>query len=41
MYKNKKGIFTISLDFELYWGMRDKTTIENYSNNLGGGGTGY
>ena len=36
MSENKQGIFTISLDFELFWGMRDKTTIENYSNNLDG-----
>jgi peptidoglycan/xylan/chitin deacetylase (PgdA/CDA1 family) len=31
-----KGVFTISLDFEMYWGMRDKVSIENYSNNLDG-----
>lgn len=30
------GVFTISLDFELYWGVRDKRTIENYSANLTG-----
>lgn len=30
------GIFTISLDFELYWGMRDKTTMENYADNIEG-----
>lgn len=28
------GIFTISLDFELYWGVRDKRSIEQYKNNL-------
>ena len=31
-----KGIFTISLDFELYWGMRDKVILDDYSNNLDG-----
>lgn len=30
----QKGIFTISLDFELYWGVRDHRTIENYGNNI-------
>lgn len=30
----KSGIFTISLDFELYWGVRDKKTIEQYQENL-------
>ena len=34
--KNFKGIFTISLDCELYWGMRDKRTITNYADNLEG-----
>lgn len=29
-----KGIFVISLDFELYWGVRDKSTIESYKDNL-------
>lgn len=32
----KKGILTISLDFELYWGVRDKRTIEQYKDNLDG-----
>ena len=32
--KNTKGIFTISLDFELYWGIRDKKTIEQYGDNI-------
>jgi len=36
MKKNKEAIFTISLDFELYWGMRDKSSIEQYSKNLDG-----
>jgi peptidoglycan/xylan/chitin deacetylase (PgdA/CDA1 family) len=30
----EKGIFTISLDFELYWGVKDKKTLENYKENL-------
>ena len=30
----QKGIFTISLDFELFWGVRDHRTIENYGNNI-------
>lgn len=32
--KNKKGVFIISLDFELMWGVRDKRTIQNYGNNI-------
>ncbi|MGI9273451.1 MAG: polysaccharide deacetylase family protein [Endozoicomonas sp.] len=28
------GCLTISLDFELYWGLRDKETIDSYKNNL-------
>lgn len=30
------GVFTISLDFELYWGIRDLVTIEQYRKNLEG-----
>ena len=30
------GAFVISLDFELYWGLRDKRTIEEYRENLDG-----
>lgn len=30
------GVFTISLDFELYWGVRDKRTLQEYQNNLEG-----
>lgn len=30
------GIFTVSLDFELYWGVRDKRTINEYAENLRG-----
>jgi peptidoglycan/xylan/chitin deacetylase (PgdA/CDA1 family) len=29
-----KGIFTISLDFELYWGVRDHRTLEQYGENI-------
>lgn len=32
----EQGIFTISLDFELYWGVRDKRSIEQYESNLKG-----
>jgi peptidoglycan/xylan/chitin deacetylase (PgdA/CDA1 family) len=32
----KQGVFVISLDFELYWGMRDKRSLSNYSANLDG-----
>lgn len=30
------GIFLISLDFELYWGVRDKRSLESYQENLHG-----
>lgn len=30
------GIFTVSLDLELYWGVRDARSIENYEANLRG-----
>ncbi len=30
----KKGIFCISLDFELYWGIQDKKTIAQYGDNI-------
>lgn len=29
-----KGIFTISLDFELYWGVRDHRTLASYGENI-------
>ncbi|MCK5831968.1 MAG: polysaccharide deacetylase family protein [Methylococcales bacterium] len=32
----KNGILTVSLDFELYWGLRDKRTISEYEANLKG-----
>jgi len=28
------GIFTISLDFELFWGVRDHRTLKTYGNNI-------
>ena len=30
------GIFTVSLDFELYWGMRDVVSIDAYAENMDG-----
>jgi peptidoglycan/xylan/chitin deacetylase (PgdA/CDA1 family) len=32
----KHGVFTVSLDFELYWGVRDIWSIEQYKYNLQG-----
>jgi peptidoglycan/xylan/chitin deacetylase (PgdA/CDA1 family) len=32
--RNKEGIFVISLDFELLWGVWDVSTIENYGNHI-------
>lgn len=32
--KSQYGIFTLSLDFELFWGMRDIVTIEEYKEQL-------
>lgn len=29
-----QGVFTVSLDFELYWGVRDKIDLESYKPNL-------
>jgi peptidoglycan/xylan/chitin deacetylase (PgdA/CDA1 family) len=29
-----RGIFTISLDFELYWGVRDHRSLEDYGNHI-------
>jgi len=29
-----KGTFTISLDFELFWGVRDHRTLDNYGDNI-------
>jgi len=36
--KLEYGVFTVSLDFELYWGVRDKRSIEQYRDNLRGVG---
>lgn len=36
MQKPTTGLFVISLDFELLWGVRDKRTIESYGQNLRG-----
>ncbi len=33
---DKQGIFTVSLDFELYWGMRDVVSEEGYRSHLEG-----
>jgi peptidoglycan/xylan/chitin deacetylase (PgdA/CDA1 family) len=33
---SNQGIFTVTLDFELYWGIRDSLGIEQYKNNLQG-----
>ena len=32
--KQARGVFTISLDFELYWGVRDKRSLDSYRENL-------
>lgn len=32
--KFQNGYFIISLDFELYWGVRDKRTLKNYGENI-------
>lgn len=32
----KHGILTVSLDFELFWGVRDKLTLENYGAAIAG-----
>lgn len=34
MQADKQGIFVISLDFELFWGMFDKTTLNEYGANI-------
>lgn len=33
---HKHGYFVISLDFELFWGMFDKVTLEQYGENIAG-----
>lgn len=30
------GIFAVTLDFELYWGVRDRRTVQRYGRNLSG-----
>jgi peptidoglycan/xylan/chitin deacetylase (PgdA/CDA1 family) len=32
----QNGLFVISLDFELYWGVRDKRSLEAYGDNIRG-----
>src|SRR5881392_4153933 len=32
----QKGLFIISLDFELMWGVRDKKTVHSYGKNIQG-----
>jgi peptidoglycan/xylan/chitin deacetylase (PgdA/CDA1 family) len=36
MKLEKKGYFVVSLDFELFWGMTDATTLEAYGDNVRG-----
>lgn len=36
MYPPQRGRLILSLDFELFWGVRDKRTIENYGANIRG-----
>jgi peptidoglycan/xylan/chitin deacetylase (PgdA/CDA1 family) len=36
MFLPKKGRLILSLDFELFWGVRDKKTIESYGANIRG-----
>jgi len=36
MENSRKGHFVISLDFELFWGMTDATTLEAYGDNVQG-----
>jgi hypothetical protein len=36
---SNSGIFTISLDFELFWGVKDHNTLEEYGKNVLGGRT--
>lgn len=32
--KNKNGIFCVSLDFEMFWGMQDAVTLEEYGDHV-------
>jgi peptidoglycan/xylan/chitin deacetylase (PgdA/CDA1 family) len=36
MQKLETGLFVLSLDFELLWGVRDKRMIESYGENIRG-----
>ena len=36
MNLKEQGVFVVSLDFELYWGMHDKKNLSQYSENLDG-----
>lgn len=36
MHMKKRGTFVISLDFELFWGMTDKTTLKEYGEHIRG-----
>lgn len=31
--ETKRGILVVSLDFELYWGVRDLCSIDEYAEN--------
>ena len=35
-YLMQTGIFTISLDFELHWGVSENKTVQQYYENLAG-----
>lgn len=34
MSDRQKGLFVISLDFELFWGIRDKYDFDTYGQNV-------
>ena len=34
---NREGCLIVSLDFELFWGMQDGHTLEDYQENVLGG----
>lgn len=34
MITSKPGLFVISLDFELYWGVWGVATMQQYGNNI-------
>lgn len=37
MKKSASGVLIVSLDFELFWGLHDYTTLEKYGNRIQGG----